>query len=68
MTIKDGIKLSTARINANMNLQTVSEKTGFSVPKLSNWENGLKINKEDFKKLCKLYKVDEKDVNANVEE
>ena len=64
MTIKDGIKLSTAR----MNLQTVSEKTGFSVPKLSNWENGLKINKEDFKKLCKLYKVDEKDVNANVGE
>ena len=67
MTIKDGIKLSTARINANMNLQTVSEKTGFSVSKLSNWENGLKINKEDLKVLCKLYKVKEDEINCNKE-
>lgn len=67
MTIKDGIELSTARKNCNMTLEDVSKITGFSVPKISNYENGLKISKEDFKKLCKVYKIEEQYVKANVE-
>lgn len=69
MSVKDlKIKLRTARINANLTLQKVASKTGYSTAQLSNWENGLKIDKADLKKLCKLYKIDEKNVVANIKD
>lgn len=66
ISLKNGIDIKTARINCGIKIKDISDKLGINIATMSNYENGLKIPREIFSKLCKEYKVKEEEIVANI--
>ena len=57
------ISLKAARVNANITMADAAKYINRAVMTLSRWETGgTDIPAADFKKLCLLYNVDEREV------
>ena len=57
------ITLKAARINAGITLVDAAKHLERSYTTLSRWESGeTDIPSRDFRKLCSLYKVEERDI------
>lgn len=60
------ITLKAARVNSGLTQKEVAEKLGKSPYTIINWENNkTSINLLDFKKLCKLYGIEEDNIFFN---
>lgn len=57
------ITLRAARINAGFTQKELADELDRNVSTIANWEtNKTRINLPDFKKLCKVLKVNENDI------
>lgn len=63
------ITLKAARVNANLTIKDVADKTGKTEKTVHNRENGkTAINLNDFYMLCKLYNINSDYVQVPEEE
>lgn len=58
------LTLKAARVNAGMTQKEVAEKMDRNVSTIINWENGVgkNITWYDFRKICKILKVNPNDI------
>ena len=63
METKTKLTLKAARVNAGLTQKELAELMNVNVSSIGNWETGkASIKVLDFKKICKILKVDESQI------
>lgn len=57
--------LKAARVNAGYSVREAAALANVNKDTLSRWENGKRISKLDYIKLCHIYEIDPKHVEWN---